>query len=83
MRGPLLYLSYHILTADGAPLVWDNLRHGVSHLVRPGECTTIIAEAKAPSAPGAYLFEWDFVCESETWFAQNGSLPHRVAVDVV
>jgi hypothetical protein len=82
-RPPLVHLSFHLFTAEGALVQWDNARCEVAGLVRPSECTTIFFVGRAPALPGRYVFEWDFISEFETWFADNGSEPHRTPVEVV
>lgn len=83
MRAPLVRLSFHIFTAEGALVQWDNARCGVADIVRPDECTTIFFVGRAPARRGQYVFEWDFISEHETWFAENGSTPHRTPVEAV
>ena len=71
-RWPLLNLANHLLDARGEMLEFDRDRIGIPRLVRPGETVTFIFTLRAPSTPGAYLFEWDMVSEGECWFAACG-----------
>jgi hypothetical protein len=82
-RAPMVRVSFHVLTAEGALAQWENARAGVTHLVRPGESVTIFFVGRAPLVPGNYIFEWDFISEHEIWFAAVGSATHRTAIEVV
>ena len=83
LRGPLIRLSYHVLTSDGDMLKWDTTRSSVPKLVRPGETVMVILQDRAPAERGSYIFEWDFVCELEAWFGEVGSTTYRTLVEVM
>ena len=50
--------------------------------VAPGE-TVACSLVLPPRAPGRYILEIDCVAARVTWFAQIGSTPARLPVDVV
>ncbi len=81
-RGPRVALAYHILHTDGTMLLQDGLRCDLPRTIRPGETATFLYHAHAPAKPGVYIFEWDMVCEFETWFAAAGSTTLKIPVQV-
>jgi 2-polyprenyl-3-methyl-5-hydroxy-6-metoxy-1,4-benzoquinol methylase len=77
-------LGAHLYSDDGKLITFDFHRQAMSAPAReivPGEMLTMRV-ALPPQAPGRYLIELDCVAANVTWFAQVGSLPARIVVDV-
>jgi SAM-dependent methyltransferase len=81
-----VYIGCHVLDSAGTELhhsyCWEPLAFRPGALIRPGE--TVEVEARIPQLPpGKYLFEFDLVSNEVCWFAQVGSTPTRIAVEIV
>ena len=75
-------LSYHWLDDRGNPIVWDGPRHGFERPVAPGEETEAELAVRAPQPPGRYRLAFDLVEEFRFWFAEIGSSPLELDVEV-
>lgn len=78
-------LGAHLYRADGALLRLDMHRERLCDPAReiaPGE-TVKCRVTLPPQAAGRYLVELDCVASRVTWFAQAGSRPAAVVIDVV
>jgi hypothetical protein len=51
--------------------VFEGLRSGLPHDVKPGESVTLDAMLRAPTRPGTYHLEWDMVQEHYAWFSMK------------
>lgn len=67
--------------ATGALLDLNYAHLDLPRALAPGEEVTFDAEVR-PLAAGRYVLEFDCVAEHVAWFAQTGSEPRRVTVDV-
>ena len=64
----------------------DDLEYGRAFLpadVPPGNTATATIGLVAPARAGVYHVELDLVCERVCWFAQRGSQPAWVRIDVL
>jgi hypothetical protein len=75
-------LAYHWLDPLGNPIVWDGIRTGLPAEVAPGEQVELEAAVAAPRPPGRYRLAFDLVEELRFWFAEVGSLPLELPVEV-
>ena len=75
-------LSYHWLDDRGNAIVWDGPRVGVRTTVAPGKEVEVETLLRAPQPPGRYRLAFDLVEEFRFWFAEVGSSPLELAVDV-
>jgi hypothetical protein len=75
-------LSYHWLDDRGNAIVWDGPRVGFARPVVPGEQVDVELELRAPQPPGRYRLALDLVEEFRFWFAEVGSAPLELDVDV-
>ena len=77
-------VGVHLYDAAGAILNFDFCSQPPSNPVReiaPGE--TLKTPVTLPALPaGRYLVEFDCVAAGVTWFAQQGSRPVRLTLDV-
>jgi hypothetical protein len=78
-----LSLSYHWLDAMGNPVVWDGLRNTLRRPVEPGVRLELPLSLRAPIPPGRYRLAVDIVDEGRLWFAELGSPPLEVQVEVL
>ena len=81
-----VFLSWHILSEKGSMIRFENPRVPFPHPVRPGDSISaamLISPASAGIPAGRYIFEFDLVCEGAAWFADRGSAPRRVPVEVL
>jgi hypothetical protein len=76
-------LSYHWLDDRGNAIVWDGPRVAFERPVAPGERVEVETLLRAPQPPGSYRLAFDLVEEFRFWFAEVGSSPLEVAVQVV
>lgn len=76
-------LSYHWYDPDGNVLIYDGIRTPLPNTVSPRTEIILSAKVKAPSQPGKYVIEFDIVREHISWFAQQGSKPTSVSVEVM
>jgi hypothetical protein len=82
-RGELgVRLSYHWLDDRGNAIVWDGPRVNFERPVAPGEQVEMAVRLRAPQPPGRYRLAFDLVDEWRFWFAEIGSSPLHVDVDV-
>lgn len=81
--GSLTRLGNHWRTPDGEAVAFDDGRTSVVQSdVESGGSVTVNLTVAAPSRPGEYVLELDVVEEGVTWFAQQGSAPLGLAVQV-
>ena len=77
-------LSYHWLDATtNKTVVLNGLRTDLPHDVLPDEEITLASRVIAPSAPGAYLLQWDVLQEHVSWFSTYRNPTVNVAVTVI
>jgi hypothetical protein len=74
-------IGCHLYDAAGKLLSLDWAWIPIEQSVAPGEEVTLDAQLP-PLEPGRYLIELDCVANHVAWFAQTGSTPARVTVDV-
>lgn len=77
-----IQLAYHWLDPLGNPIVWDGTRTAFPEVVRPGESIEVESPVLAPRPPGRYRLAFDLVEEHRFWFAEVGSSPLDVPVEV-
>jgi hypothetical protein len=75
-------LSYHWLDDRGNPIVWDGPRVVFEEPVSPGDEVEVLLRVRAPRPPGPYRLAFDLVEEHRFWFAEVGSWPLELEVDV-
>ena len=75
-------IAYHWLDDRGNPIVWDGARTAFAGPVAPGEQVEIELRLLAPQPPGRYRIAFDLVEEFRFWFAEVGSSPLELAIDV-
>ena len=75
-------LSYHWLDDRGNAIVWDGARTAFTRPVEPGDTTEVELELAVPQPPGPYRLAFDLVEEYRFWFAEIGSTPLELPVDV-
>jgi hypothetical protein len=75
-------LAYHWLDPLGNAIVWDGNRTAFPDVVRPGDEVELELTLHAPRPPGSYRLAFDLVEEFRFWFAELGSSPLDVPVDV-
>lgn len=74
--------SYHWLDPLGNAIVWDGPRTAFGRPVAPGEEVLLELELRTPQPPGRYRLAVDLVEEFRYWFAEVGSSPLELDVDV-
>jgi hypothetical protein len=75
-------LAYHWLDPLGNAIVWDGSRTAFPDLVAPGEAVELESTLVAPRPPGRYRLAFDLVEEFRFWFAEVGSTPLDLPVEV-
>ena len=75
-------LSYHWLDTMGNAVVWDGLRNPLRRPIEPGERLELPLLFRAPVPPGRYRLAVDIVDEGLSWFAELGSPPLDLKVEV-
>ena len=75
-------LSYHWLDDRGNPIVWDGPRVDFGGPVAPRDEIEVELPVRAPQPPGRYKLAFDLVEEFRFWFAEVGSTPLELDVDV-
>jgi hypothetical protein len=75
-------LSYHWLDDRGNAIVWDGPRTAFAQPVEPGATTELELTLGVPQPPGSYRLAFDLVEEYRFWFAEIGSTPLELPVDV-
>ena len=78
-----MQLSHHWLDDRGNAIVWDGPRVAFEQPVAPGERVEVETLLRAPQPPGSYRLAFDLVEEDRFWFAEVGSSPLELAVQVV
>ncbi|HWN21124.1 MAG TPA: hypothetical protein VNP93_04080 [Gaiellaceae bacterium] len=74
--------SYHWLDSLGNAIVWDGPRTAFEHPVEPGADVELELALRAPQPPGRYRLAVDLVEELRYWFAEVGSSPLELDVEV-
>ncbi len=74
--------SYHWLDPLGNAIVWDGPRTAFERPVAPGEEVELELQLRAPQPPGRYRLAVDLVEEFRYWFAEVGSMPLELDVEV-
>ena len=75
-------LSYHWLDDRGNPIVWDGPRVDFGGPVAPRDEIEVELAVRAPQPPGRYRLAFDLVEELRFWFAEVGSAPLELDVEV-
>ena len=75
-------LSYHWLDDRGNAIIWDGPRVAFGRPVAPGEEVEVETLLRAPQPPGRYRLAFDLIEEFRFWFAEIGSSPLELDVDV-
>jgi hypothetical protein len=75
-------LAYHWLDPLGNAIVWDGHRTALPEIVQPGETVELESSVLAPRPPGTYRLSFDLVEEFRFWFAELGSQPLDLPVEV-
>jgi hypothetical protein len=75
-------LSYHWLDDRGNPIVWDGPRVDFGDPVAPRDEVEVELPVRAPQPPGRYRLAFDLVEEHRFWFAEVGSHPLELDVEV-
>ena len=75
-------LAYHWLDPLGNAIVWDGERTALPATVSPGESVELESVLLAPRPPGRYRLAFDLVEEFRFWFAELGSSPLDLPVEV-
>src|SRR5687768_2826600 len=82
-RGDLgVKLSHHWLDDHGNAIVWDGPRVDFEGTVAPGDEVEVALAVRAPQPPGRYRLAFDLVEEQRFWFAEVGSYPLELVVQV-
>ena len=76
-------LSYHWLDDRGNAIVWDGPRVDFGGPVAPGDEVEVALRVRAPQPPGRYRLAFDLVEELRFWFAEVGSSPLELDVEVL
>lgn len=79
---PPCLLSYHLLSTDGEPVIFDNRRVPLPGRVEPGQAVGLDLELRIPFQDGAFLLEFDLLREGVAWFKDAGSPTLTVKLDV-
>jgi hypothetical protein len=75
-------LASHWLDPLGNAIVWDGTRASFPEVVLPGETVELESPVVAPRPPGSYRLAFDLVEEFRFWFAELGSAPLDLPVEV-
>ncbi len=78
-----VFLAYHWLAPDGTPVIWDGERTRLPFTLYPERKMCLNPLVIAPEEPGTYRLQFDLVREHQYWFAQKGSSPLEVTVEVM
>ena len=70
-------LSYHLLDANGNPVLWDGPRIPLGGDIAVGASRQLTIGYTAPSTAGTYTLVIDLVREGIAWFGSLGSQPFR------
>ena len=74
--------SYHWLDDRGNAIVWDGPRVDFDEQIAPGDQVEVGVVLRAPQPPGRYRLAFDLVEELRFWFAEVGSSPLELEVEV-
>jgi SAM-dependent methyltransferase len=66
-------LSFHLWSADGAMIKFDNKRSYFSSPINPGESAMMDLLIESPVEPGSYVVEIDIVWENVMWLQDKGN----------
>jgi len=77
-----LQVGNHWCRASGERLLLDDGRAPVPRALAPGERVELSLRVRTPSAVGRYRLEVDLVLEGVAWFADRGSPPASLSVQV-
>jgi len=81
--GPLaVQLSYRWLSGSGRPVVTKGILTDLMMPVSKGDTIDVVARVQAPENPGTYTLRWDMIQGDLIWFAEKGSAPLDVQVEV-
>ena len=75
-------LSYHLLDANGSPLIWDGPRIPLGGDIAVGANKQFTIGYTAPTTAGTYTLVVDLVREGVAWFQSLGSQPFRQSFPV-
>jgi len=75
-------LSYHLFSADGRLIRWDNPRSQFYPVLPPGAEQHVNLGVVAPEAEGSYTVELDMVWEGIAWFKDKGNRTSTIALTV-
>lgn len=75
-------LAYHWLDPLGNAIVWDGNRVAFPEVVEPGAEVELETSVAAPRPPGSYRLAFDLVEEFRFWFAEVGSAPLDLPLEV-
>ena len=75
-------LSYHLFSADGRLVRWDNPRSHFYPVLSPGAERQVNLGVVAPETEGAYTLEVDVVWEGIAWFKDKGNCTSTVKLTV-
>jgi len=81
VRNPF-HVGYHWRDEAGEVASSPDFRTTLPHHVEPGEWVEVDVAVGLPSAPGRFVVVLDMVHEGVTWFAEQGSEPARVPIQV-
>jgi stage II sporulation protein D len=70
-------LSYHLLDANGRPLIWDGPRIPLGGDIAVGASKQFTIGYTAPTTAGTYTLVVDLVREGVAWFQTLGAQPFR------
>ena len=80
-----VFLSFHILSAEGKNMRYDNDRYAISEPIRKNQMKTVAAvldNTKLKLKPGKYVIEFDLVKEGEFWFVEKEGTTLRLPMTV-
>jgi hypothetical protein len=66
-------LSYHVLSAEGKMLRYNNGRSYFEEALAPGKKVPVSLTVAVPDSPGEYQLELDLVWENICWFKDDGN----------
>lgn len=64
--------SYRLGSMNSTPFLWGTERVEMAESVAPSRTATFHFNVTAPSAPGAYAFQWRMLREGVSWFGDAG-----------
>jgi hypothetical protein len=77
-----VFISYHLLSAKGEMLKYDNVRTPLPLTMRKDDSAFVDVTVYAPSKTEEYYLEVDVVKEKVTWFKKKGSKPILIPLSV-